>query len=99
MPDMNATPDPVASAAPAAPALLSRPWLVWAMGGVAVLALLLSALLWQRLGRMQEQLARQSQDAGQQSLDQSRASGEQKLDHAERAAKVKERAKPKTKGK
>lgn len=69
MPDMNATPDPVASAAPAAPALLSRPWLVWAMGGVAVLALLLSALLWQRLGRMQEQLARQSQDAGQQSLE------------------------------
>jgi uroporphyrin-3 C-methyltransferase len=39
------------------------------MGGVAVLALLLSALLWQRLGRMQEQLARQSQDAGQQSLE------------------------------
>ena len=69
MPDMNATSDPVASAAPAAPALLSRPWLVWAMGGVAVLALLLSALLWQRLGRMQEQLARQSQDAGQQSLE------------------------------
>ena len=69
MPDMNATPDPVASAAPAEPALLSRPWLVGAMGGVAVLALLLSALLWQRLGRMQEQLARQSQDAGQQSLE------------------------------
>ena len=66
---MNVTPDPVASAAPAAPALLSRPWLVGAMGGVAVLALLLSALLWQRLGRMQEQLARQSQDAGQQSLE------------------------------
>jgi uroporphyrin-3 C-methyltransferase len=69
MPDMNATPDPVASAAPAASAVFQRPWLVWAMGGVAVLALLLSAMLWQRLGRMQEQLARQSQDAGQQSLE------------------------------
>jgi uroporphyrin-3 C-methyltransferase len=34
-----------------------------------VLALALSVLLWQRLGRMQEQLARQSQDAGQQSLE------------------------------
>jgi len=33
------------------------------------LALLLAVLLWQRLGRMQEQLARQSQDAGQQSLE------------------------------
>jgi uroporphyrin-3 C-methyltransferase len=36
---------------------------------MAVLALALSALLWQKLIRMQEQLARQSQDAGQQSLE------------------------------
>jgi uroporphyrin-III C-methyltransferase len=72
MPDMNATPDPVAPAEGAAspdPVVSVRPWLLWAMGAVAVLALLLSALLWQRLGRMQEQLARQSQDAGQQSLE------------------------------
>jgi len=72
MPDMNATPDTVAptegvaSPDPVAPA---RPWLLWALGAVAVLALLLSTLLWQRLGRMQEQLARQSLDAGQQSLE------------------------------
>ncbi len=69
MPDMNATPDPVVSAEAATPALPQRGWLVWALGAVAVLALVLSALLWQRLGRMQEQLARQSQDAGQQSLE------------------------------
>ena len=69
MPDMNATPDTVASAELSVPAVSSQRWLVWALGGVAVLALVLSALLWQRLGRMQEQLARQSQDAGQQSLE------------------------------
>ena len=65
---MNANPDPVESAQAGA-AWSKRPWLVWVLGGVAVLALLLSVLLWQRLGRMQEQLARQSQDAGQQSLE------------------------------
>ena len=66
---MNATPDPVTPAEAAAPAMPLRSWLVWVIGAVAVLALALSALLWQRLGRMQEQLARQSQDAGQQSLE------------------------------
>jgi uroporphyrin-3 C-methyltransferase len=43
--------------------------MVWAAGGIAVLALALSALLWQKITRMQEQLARQSADAGQQSLE------------------------------
>ena len=66
---MNATPDTVVPAEAAAPALPQRGWLLWALGAVAVLALVLSGLLWQRLGRMQEQLARQSQDAGQQSLE------------------------------
>ena len=47
----------------------ARSWLVWAAGAMAVLALALSALLWQKLIRMQEPLARQSQDAGQQSLE------------------------------
>lgn len=56
-------------AEPAPPAAKARPWLLWLLGAVAVLALLLSVLLWQRLARMQEQLARQSQDAGQQSLE------------------------------
>ena len=66
---MNATPDPAVSAEAATPALPQRGWLIWVLGAVAVLALVLSVLLWQRLGRMQEQLARQSQDAGQQSLE------------------------------
>jgi uroporphyrin-3 C-methyltransferase len=37
--------------------------------GIAGLALLLSVLLWQKLSRIQEQLARQSAEAGQQSLE------------------------------
>lgn len=70
---MNASPD-----TPAAPlhgpasdpqAQPARSWLVWASGALAVLALALSALLWQKLIRMQQPLARQSQDAGQQSLE------------------------------
>ena len=44
-------------------------WLLWVLAAVAVLALALAALSWQRLSRVQEQLARQSQDAGQQSLE------------------------------
>ena len=64
MPAMSTdTPLPAAAAAP------SRPWLLWLVAAVAALALALSALLWQRLGRMQEQVARQSTDAGQQSLE------------------------------
>ena len=69
---MSATPD---SAAPAQGSSATtaqstaRSWLVWAAGALAVLALALSALLWQKLTRMQEQLARQSADAGQQSLE------------------------------
>lgn len=66
---MTAPPDPLAGVEPAVPAAKPRPWLLWAALALAVLALTLSALLWQRLGRMQEQLARQSQDAGQQSLE------------------------------
>lgn len=66
---MNVSPDPVVSSETVAPTWSPRGWLVWGLGAVAVLALVLSVLLWQRLGRMQEQLARQSQDAGQQSLE------------------------------
>ena len=40
-----------------------RGW--WLALGVACLALLVSVLLWQKLSRIQEQLARQSADAGQ----------------------------------
>jgi uroporphyrin-3 C-methyltransferase len=67
MPEPNATPGPDAASAPSP--VPARGWLVWVAGAVAVLALALSALLWQKVLRMQEQLARQSQDAGQQSLE------------------------------
>ncbi len=66
---MNPTPESAVPTQGATPAQPGRSWLVWAAGAIAVLALALSALLWQKLLRMQEQLARQSQDAGQQSLE------------------------------
>lgn len=43
--------------------------LVLAVGAVALLALLLSALLWQRLSATQEQLARQSADSGAHAIE------------------------------
>ena len=46
-----------------------RVWSLWVPLVVASLALLVSVLLWQKLSRIQEQLARQSADAGQQSLE------------------------------
>jgi uroporphyrin-3 C-methyltransferase len=66
---MNANPEAPTPEAPAQPLPATRPWLTWFAGALAVAALLLSASLWQKIGRMQEQLARQSQDAGQQSLE------------------------------
>jgi len=54
---------------PVAGSLALRHGLMWVVTALAVAALALSITLWQRLGRMQEQLARQSQDAGQQSLE------------------------------
>ena len=68
MPVMNSVPETSASTAITA-AAASRPWLLWVSSAVAVLALALAALQWQRLNRMQELLARQTQDAGQQSLE------------------------------
>ena len=44
-------------------------WLVALAGAVAVIALLVSLLLWQKLSRIQEQLARQSADTGLQALE------------------------------
>lgn len=64
MPDQAPAPE---SFAPAAP--VQRPWKIWLTLGVAAVALLLSVALWQKLSRIQEQLARQSADAGQQSLE------------------------------
>ena len=64
MPDQAPAPE---TAAPAAPFL--RHWKIWLALGVAAVALLVSVALWQKLSRIQEQLARQSADAGQQSLE------------------------------
>ncbi len=66
---------PAAAAAPATPVALDRTplaavlppvsrRLVLALGAVAVLALLLTGLLWERLSTLQEQLARQTAEAG-----------------------------------
>jgi uroporphyrin-3 C-methyltransferase len=63
---MNPQAPPLAPAAPAAP---SSRWTAWLAVGVAALALLAAVLVWQKLSRIQEQLARQSADAGQQSLE------------------------------
>lgn len=43
--------------------------LIWAIALVAGVALVFSALLWQKLGNIQEQLARQSADAGSQAIE------------------------------
>jgi uroporphyrin-3 C-methyltransferase len=71
--------DPRVSAAPAAeaaatPATAPRQWVVPLSAALvfillAAAALLLSALLWQKLSAMQEQLARQSADSGAQSVE------------------------------
>lgn len=74
-PDPNAESAAPAGVAPATQAVTPAPapqaaapsvarGLVLAVGAVALLALLLSALLWQRLSATQEQLAHQSADSG-----------------------------------
>ena len=47
-----------------APAIALPRWVLIVLASVAAVALLLSAALWQKLGHVQEQLARQSADAG-----------------------------------
>ncbi len=81
--DVNADP-PAAAAGPAAPAPVPR-WLVMGLAGAALLALLVSGLLWQKLGTIQEQLARQSADAGAQSVE-ARAVARQAQELAREAA-------------
>jgi uroporphyrin-III C-methyltransferase len=71
---MNPMPDPAsaAEAVTAPPETIFRahkPWKIWLALGVAAVGLLVSVTLWQKLARIQEQLARQSADAGQQSLE------------------------------
>lgn len=63
--------------------------LLWALGGVALAALLLNGLLWDRLGTLREQLARQSADAGASAVEArmlARQAQEQERDLAARLA-------------
>jgi uroporphyrin-3 C-methyltransferase len=65
----DATPGP--SAAPTAAATQAAPprFLLYTLSAVAVAGLVSSTLLWQRLGAIQEALARQSQDANTQAIE------------------------------
>ena len=62
---------PVTAGAGAAPAALSRAHGAgtYLLGAVALVALVSSGLLWQRLSTIQEQLARQSADSGAQAIE------------------------------
>jgi uroporphyrin-3 C-methyltransferase len=60
---------PVPESAKAVPTAHPSRWLVAVVGAVAVIALVVSVLLWQKLSRIQEQLARQSADTGLQALE------------------------------
>ncbi|WP_114973172.1 uroporphyrinogen-III C-methyltransferase [Rhodoferax ferrireducens] len=74
-------------AVPAAPKSVSR-GLILSLGAVAVAALLVSGLLWQKLSSIQELLARQSADTGVQSVE-ARATAKQAQELArETAARV-----------
>ena len=71
---MSALPEPLAPAdAPQAAAVKASgvpgrvAW--WTLAALTALALLVSLALWQKLSRIQEQLARQTTEAGQQSLE------------------------------
>ncbi|MFN3496335.1 MAG: hypothetical protein ACK40L_17685 [Hydrogenophaga sp.] len=66
-PDTPVTPSPAAQAAAVAPALAaprSGTWLLLLGLAVAVTALVMSGLLWQKLGLTQQELARRSPDSG-----------------------------------
>lgn len=60
---------PVTESPKALPSALPPRWLVAVLGVVAVIALGVSLLMWQKLSRIQEQLARQSADTGLQALE------------------------------
>ena len=58
---MSSAPIPDVSSSPSAPAASSRVGL-YVISAVALAGLVSSSLLWQKLGTIQEQLARQSAD-------------------------------------
>jgi uroporphyrin-3 C-methyltransferase len=60
---------PVPETAKALPSAQAYRWLLALAGAVAMIALVVSALLWQKLSRIQEQLARQSADTGLQAME------------------------------
>ena len=60
---------PVTESPKALPSAWPPRWLVAVLGVVAVIALGVSLLMWQKLSRIQEQLARQSADTGLQALE------------------------------
>ena len=60
---------PVTDSPKALPSAWPPRWLVAVLGAVAVIALGVSLLMWQKLSRIQEQLARQSADTGLQALE------------------------------
>jgi uroporphyrin-3 C-methyltransferase len=64
-----AAPDPAVGLPNPAPLKLAPNAVLMSLGAVAVTALLVSGLLWQKLSTIQEQLARQSADAGAQSVE------------------------------
>jgi len=66
LPDTQPASEPLVSAAPA---IQRSAWVVFLLGTLALLALMSSVFLWQKLSRIQEQLARQSTDSGVQALE------------------------------
>jgi hypothetical protein len=67
LPDTQPAGEPLVSGA--TPAVQRSLWVVMLLGTLALLALLSSVFLWQKLSRIQEQLARQSADSGVQALE------------------------------
>ena len=85
---MNTEPSATEPPAPVTPTSDRATPLQWGIAAVALIALLLSGLLWQKLSSMQEQLARQSADSGAQATE-ARASARQAQELAmETAAKL-----------
>ncbi|MCE2781255.1 uroporphyrinogen-III C-methyltransferase [Limnohabitans sp.] len=66
LPDAHPTGEPLVSGVST---VQRSGWVVFLLGTLALLALLSSVFLWQKLSRIQEQLARQSADSGVQALE------------------------------
>jgi uroporphyrin-3 C-methyltransferase len=66
LPDAHPTGEPLVSGVST---VQRSGWVVFFLGTLALLALLSSVFLWQKLSRIQEQLARQSADSGVQALE------------------------------